>query len=546
MFLEEIMFGRPTMQPESSKITLPEAPQWLVEILTRKTANTDGGPQDFMSPGSRNSNLTSLAGHYRRKGLCAEAIFEQLMASNSTATEPLDEQEVRNIANSVSRYSPELKGEMHDVPMSRIIARMISDACRFVPETGWLVYDGRSWVQDLAGVLAREQIKLKLEIFVEAVKSRYDADTAREAKKYLANTKVNAMQSLVQADPNVFAKMDCFDRDPSLLNVRNGTLDLSVGKLRPHAAEDMLTKVANVDFAPDADCPTFKKVLSRSLPDPHAAFLLRYLGYALLGDPTEQVLAILYGAGANGKSTLINGVSYLLGDYAANIEPSTLIKQKSERIRTDIARLHGVHLALTSELGIGEILDAALVKRLTGGDMITARALYTAEFEFKPKFSLVMTTNALPVIDGSDAALARRLILLPFNNVIPEAERESRLNRKLEAEASGILNLLMIGLSQYREIGLAIPEDIKEEARKFAESSDMLASFISDTVDWADDGNVPAQFLYSQYQLWCSRRGIRSLSAPQFKQEMAKKGHKSKRINSGNVWVGVRMRFSQI
>jgi putative DNA primase/helicase len=348
--------------------------------------------------------------------------------------------------------------------------------------------------------------------------------------------------SLIVPDPLVRAEIDDFDKNVSLFNVRNGTYDFSIGKLRPHQAEDMLTKVANVDHVPEAGCPVFLKVLGQSLPDEHADFLLRYLGYALQGDPKEQVFAILHGAGANGKSTVINAVSYLLGDYVANVEPSTLIKQKSERVRTDIARLHGVHLAVTSELATGEILDAPLVKRLTGNDLITARALYSSEFEFKPKFSLVMTTNALPVIDGADDALTRRIILIPFSNVVPEAERDSTLNSQLKSEASGIFNLLLIGLQDYHEQGLAIPDDIREERSRYAASSDMLASFLSDETVEDDAGTAKAADLYNRYRHWCGMSGLRCLSSPQFKRELIKKGYESKRSSSGNAWLGLRLR----
>ena len=169
--------------------------------------------------------------------------------------------------------------------------------------------------------------------------------------------------------------------------------------MKPHEANDLLTKMANVDFDPTAECPNFKKVLAQSLPFEHRAFMLRYLGYSLMGEPREQIFAIPYGVGANGKSTLINAVQHALGDYAANVEPTTLMKQKSEKVRSDVERLQGVRLAITSELGMGEILDAPLIKRFTGGDKITARALYKSEIEYTAKFSLVMTTNSLPVIN---------------------------------------------------------------------------------------------------------------------------------------------------
>ena len=544
------MFGRTLMGFESTKLMPPEAPQWLIEKISRpkgRVANTDKAPASFMSPGCRNNDLTSLAGYYRRRGLNEDAIREQLEAANSIARIPLGKQEVQRIAQSIARnYEADPGGKLNDVQLSRRLAEYISDTCRFVPGIGWKYYDGRSWLQDVQGVRSKERIKTEIEMYVESIRSGGNLDAAGDARKYLTNAKVKAVLELVQTDPAVLTGIEKFDSNPQLLNLKNGTIDLASGILRPHAAEDLLTKVANVECTPSADCPLFKKVLYQSLPHEHAAFLLRYFGYALVGEPIEQVLAILHGAGANGKSTIVNAVSHLMGGYAANVEPGTLIKQKTEKIRTDIARLHGVHLAVTSELATGEILDSALVKRFTGGDTITARALYSLEFEFKPKFSLVMTTNALPVIDGADAALARRLILVPFRNVVPEAERDPRLSERLKSEASGIFNLLLAGLQEYRDIGLDLPGDLKKEVAQFAASSDMLASFLSDEAQEMSGTDLKSSVLYASYSHWCVMRGLRRLSSPVFKRELEKKGYLSKRTRSGQVWVGLRLRPSQL
>lgn len=527
-----------------TNIQLPETPDWLVTALSQLTSsNSNHSPANFMSEGRRNNDLTSLAGYYRRRGFDEAHIFEQLQGANLNSPNPLDAGEVMAIARSVSRnYQADAKGELHDLPVSRIIAEDISGFCKYVPEVGWRVFDGRHWRHDPSGIYAKERTKCQLAALVEAIKASGDLEAVRDARKYLSNTKINAVTSLIMSDPSIVSDHADFDSRTSVLNLQNGTLDLQTGKLMPHKATDLLSKIANVAYDDQADCPHFKQVLARALPAEHAAFLLRYLGYALLGAPREQMFAILYGAGANGKSTLINAVSHLFGDYAANVEPTSLMRQKSDRVRSDVARLQGVHLAVTSELATGEILDAPLVKRFTGDDKITARALYSAEVEYKAKFALVMTTNALPVIDGGDPALARRLVLLPFNNVVPEGDRDPDLAHKLEAEAPGILNLLLEGLREYREIGLALPDDLKQEVAKFVVSSDMVAAFLQDETKAVADGAVGAKTLYNYYRTSCGMSGIRALSMPQFRQEMLKKGYVTKRSSGGQAWRGLQLR----
>lgn len=529
-----------------NNIQLPAAPNWLIDELTatkHSAANSNGAPNGFMKEGRRNNDLTSLGGYYRRRGCTAEQIFDYLQSANLSSRNPVDAGEVATIASSVSRnYSQDAKGEMLDLPMSRMIAEAVSHFCRYVPETGWRVYNGRSWVIDPTGILAKEHIKCQLEAFFEAIKASSDADTIREARKYLSNSKVNAVSTLVMSDPSIKAATTDFDNRPSLLNLQNGTLDLSTGNLMPHDPRDLLSKIANVSYDNSAECPNFRRTLATSLPQSLRLFLLRYLGYALLGIPNEQVFAILYGSGANGKSALINPISYLLGEYAATVEPSSLIRQKGDKIRGDIARLQGVHFAVTSELAKAEILDAALVKRVTGGDTITARALYAGEIEYKPKFVLIMATNALAVIDGADPALARRLILLPFKNVVPEADRDPALGQKLEAEAAGILNLLLEGLRDYLRNGLAVPEELKIETAAFVASSDMMASFLEDETEVAEGGTVGAKPLYDRYKFFCGASGIRNLSMPQFRRELLQKGYATSRTKAGQNWVGLRLR----
>ena len=168
--------------------------------------------------------------------------------------------------------------------------------------------------------------------------------------------------------------------------------------------------------------------------------------------------------------------------------------------------------------------------------------LYGAEFEFKPKFALVMATNALPVIDGGDAALARRLILLPFASVVPEHRRDPALGRKLEGEASGILNRLLQGLREYREIGRAVPQDLKAALAAFVASSDMLSSFLEVATERVEGKAVGARELYRSYRSWCESSGIRSLSEPQFRQELLKKDYRTKRLNTGNAWSDLQLR----
>ena len=157
-----------------------------------------------------------------------------------------------------------------------------------------------------------------------------------------------------------------------------------------------------------------------------------------------------------------------------------------------------------------------------------------------------MGTNVLPVIDGSDAALARRVLLVPFSTIIPEERRDPKLGEKLEEEASGILNALLKGLRQYKEIGLAVPDDLKRERDGYVASSDLIENFLADEFEFVVDASVRASELYLSYSIWSGSNGLGKMSQPQFRQELFKKGHTQKRSKQGSSWVGMRRRKLEI
>jgi putative DNA primase/helicase len=200
-------------------------------------------------------------------------------------------------------------------------------------------------------------------------------------------------------------------------------------------------------------------------------------------------------------------------------------------------------MVATSELATGEILDAPLVKRLTGGDPITARFLHKELFEYEPQFVMFMTTNALPVINGADAAMGRRIVLVPFNTVIPKEGQDASLPTKLRLEASGIINRVLEGLKDYKENGLAVPADLVAEAEAYTKTSDMIRSFLDDVCKITTEGVVRASNLYLAYKMWCGGNGLKPLSQPQFRAELIKKtGINPDRRKEGFVWPGLSVR----
>jgi len=287
-------------------------------------------------------------------------------------------------------------------------------------------------------------------------------DIERFAKVSESIRRREAMIKTAQYIQEINITADDLDCNPWLLNVRNGTIDVVTGEFREHRQEDMITKLANAEYDPAADCPLWKQFV-REIMDykPELInFLQTAIGWALTGDNTEQTMFILYGSGANGKTTFLNTIQYLLGDYATSTPTESFMKKNTDQYTNDIARLRGTRFVSTTEAEQGRRLSEPLIKKITGNDQITARFLYGEYFNFTPNFKIFTATNHKPVIKGTDHGIWRRIKLIPFTTTIAQDKQDKNLEAKLKQETSGILNWLLEGTARWKREGLIAPSDI--------------------------------------------------------------------------------------
>jgi putative DNA primase/helicase len=243
---------------------------------------------------------------------------------------------------------------------------------------------------------------------------------------------LGALVNLAKTDPRIAVSATAFDTQPHLLNCLNGSIDLRTGELLPHRREDLITKLCPVAFDPTAKSAAWENFLrdcTRADVELQS-FPQRAVGYTAYGDPREQVILMVNGTG---KSSFISAVMAVLGDYATTADFTTFLKK--DRIGSgpsdDIANLAGSRLVSSIEVDDGRQLAQALVKQLTGGDVIRARHLYQGSFEFRPQFALWLICNRAPVIDHADDAMWRRILRLPFDNQIPAAKQDKTLKAAL-------------------------------------------------------------------------------------------------------------------
>lgn len=486
-------------------------------------ANKDAPPSAFASPGRRNNDMARLAGFaVGQLGMNAEQVEAVLGAANGALPEPLPEGEAAAVARSIANYGVSFRVAADDIGLSRQIAERLAPEFRAIGKKQWLHWDGQRWDANKGAVKASEAIKRVLTEFKEGLRAS-DPDDKRAGSLCSARA-VRNMTDLAVTDDLLQISPSDLDANSDLLNLRNGVLHLPSGELRPHDPGDLLTMLAGVKLDAEAECPIFDAFMERIQPDPEVrGFILRILGYALLGDPTEHKLFIFHGRGRNGKSVLLESVKHIFGDYAKSVEPSSFVESRSERIRSDIARLVGARLVTASELNPGQKLDASLTKKLTGGDTVTARGLYQAEFEFRPAFVPIMATNSLPIVMGNDEALARRLVLVAFDEIIPESEVDLSLPRKLRSEAPGIFQAMLRGLADYRANGLSVPSKVRGATADFIARSDLIRTFVDETLIPETGGHVGSTAIYQRYQMWAIGEGVHPMSKTQLQGELAKK-----------------------
>ncbi|MDX2092504.1 MAG: phage/plasmid primase, P4 family [Kofleriaceae bacterium] len=396
------------------------------------------------------------------------------------------------------------------------------DRLRYVQSRDlWLVWDGRRWCHDELGSPVEAAKRVVADLYKEsgefaARAAAGDEQSGRRAEELArfarASSKASALGAMVQlarSESPIAATSAMFDHEPFALTVRNGTLDLRTAALRPHRQDDMITKLADVDFDANAACPRFDAFLARVLPDADVRdFVQRYFGYALTGHVGEQVLAFFYGGGANGKSVLLDTLLALLGDYALRAAPDLVLAKHGDAHPTELADLEGRRLVVCSEIEQGRAWAESTIKRITGDTTITARKMRQDFYTFAATHKLIIAANTKPTVRGTDHAIWRRMRLVPFEVTIPPHERDRDLAAKLLAdEAPGILAWAVRGCLAWQRDGLAAPAAIMSATEDYRAEQDVLGHWIADACVLADGVWATTATLYESYTTWCRATG---------------------------------------
>jgi putative DNA primase/helicase len=552
------------VSPEEAELADP--PQWLMVLLERERSK---GPApeigERIPPGGRNDVLTSLAGTMRRRGMGEAEILAALRVTNEERCQPpLENEEVEKIAASVARYAPadnvvsiSANGHGSSHPPRGYNLTDLGNAERLVAGHGenirycytwrkWLVRTTARWERDEAGRIHRLAKGRVRGIYREASDAE-DEDRRKALAKHAAasesEARIRAMIELAKSEVPVTP--DELDSDPWLLNVLNGTIDLRTGELREHRREDLITKLAPVEYDPNATAPTWEAFLKRVLPGEELrAFVQRAAGYSATGDTSEQCIFIHHGPGANGKTTFQEAIAAALGDYAMRTPTETLLVKRAGGVPNDVARLKGARLVAASETEEGRRLAESLVKDLTGQDTISARFMWAEWFDFKPTHALHLSTNHKPEIRGTDPAIWRRIRLIPWAVTIPPNEQDKKLTEKLRGELPGILAWVVRGCSEWLRQGLKAPEEVRQATKAYRAEMDVLAAFLADCCVRGDDEEAFAGELWGAWKRWSEETGEQTGSQKRFGGRLAERGFLNHRDSKTGrkVWSGLSLR----
>lgn len=414
----------------------------------------------------------------------------------------------------------------------------------------WLIWDSARWRPDMTGDIYRKATDTIASIYAES----QSGDVAPEKRQQILehairseeSPRITAMVRVAKNEKSVPVLPESLDTHPWLFNCLSGTVDLTNGNHRPHCRENHLTKIASVNYDADAKCPTWEAVLHKIMGG--SASLVHYLqlavGYSLTGDVSEKCFFFLFGSGNNGKSTLVEVLADLLGDYWMKTTAETVLsKDRSSSIPNDVARLVGIRMVSTAELPEGRQIDEARVKDLTGRDTISARFMRAEWFDFRPIFKLWMYGNHKPTIKGADNAIWERVRLIPFSVTIPKCEQDEQLPMKLRAELPGILNWAIRGCLEWQKCGLPVPLEVREATDDYRAEMDLIESFLVEKCvanPTVSEAGIQVSALYRLYESWCKQNGESPPSQRVFSGKLKHKGYSQSQGSKGvRRWNGI-------
>lgn len=435
-------------------------------------------------------------------------------------------------------YAPEDKKRYSwdDRGMCRLFSEVYRGTLRYnATAKEWFRWDGKHWVKDDGGMYAQKRAKIFAEALVIYSTQIKDEDTRASFLKFVGQYgQYRNRKTLVDdaRSEEVITNAD-LDRYDHFYNCQNGIFDLKQFKLIPHDPKYLLSKISNVYYDPDAMSEEWERFVNEIMEGEKdkIRYLQKLFGIALTTDTSIERMVIIYGPTTrNGKSTILEVIVYMSGGadgYALSVPPETLAKKNrdSRAASGDLARLDGCRLAVASEPPKRMLFDAALVKTMLGRDTITARNLFEREFQFTPKFTLVMNTNYLPYVQDETLFTSGRIDVLPFNRHFSPEEQDTEIKDRLKTKEciSAVFNWCLEGLRLYRKEGLIPPPSVVGATKDYQKNSDKIGMFFDECLVYTGR-NSTVKDIFACFSTWCKGSGLEPGGRQSFTDDLKNRG----------------------
>ncbi len=488
-----------------------------LERLAAYLASRDAQVQILRLPPDKNGAKVGLDDYFAAGGT-----FEALLQSPWRTEEP--------------RQASEF---ITDLGISRRFVERHGEDLRFVRTFGtWFIWDGARWRPDDTGEVLDRCAKVARDVTLDAEKGG-DAKVQAAARRQEQAPRLLGALQISAADRRVAVRAEDLDRDPWLLNCTNGVVELRTGKLRPHAREDLITRLVPHAFRPDAKCERWLKFLSEVTAERTELvdFLRRFIGYCLTAETREHALVLAVGPGGNGKSVYVETLVLLLGpDFATPAPPGLLLVQKGERHPTELMDLRARRLVVASELPKGATFSEERVKWLTGGDSLKGRGMRENFTTFAPTHKLIVCANHMPRVRDNSAGFWRRLRVAPFD-VSFEGREDKTLAVTLRAEIEGILACAVRDCLVWQRDGLGSPVVVKRATSNYRGEEDVVGRFLQEELTARATEEQSLNTIFGRFKVWCEQEGESAArTATAFGRDLAEHRWTKRHTEKGNVW----------
>lgn len=565
---------------------LADIPSWLMDqlVIKNRTAVSEVRPDEhgeIQEKGGRNDYLFKVGTSMRAARFSGEEIRLVLLERNvRSCSPPLDDSEVSLIVDSIiQRYSPGIVDEMSDrvkeklgdidkLPAVLLTAPLTDSgnaeclvelfgqdfrSCKAMTKVkaesrGIFHWNSLVWEEDIhrefrTCAMWTSRGRKAISAHAETVEAR------RRLYKYATDCenigKLEAMCELASTKEPVVTDEKIWDTDPLKITVLNGTLSLKEGRFYTPERDDYITQQATVEYDETATCPVWEQTLSEIFADnlDIIPYLQRVFGYSITGLTDQHIMWFWYGGGANGKSTILNAIKSLLGDFSATTSFSTFDTRNDSGRNDDLAVLRGKRFVAASEGEQGRSIAEAKIKSVVSSDDITCRFLHNNFFTYKPTYKVILASNHLPDIKGTDKGIWRRVHLVPFNQTFEGDAIDPLLDEKLQGEMSGILNWCLTGLTDFwTRGGFDPPGIVLYSTRNLEEKSDLFQQWYDERLTPDEKSSLRRSTAYLDYRNYLRTSGETPIAKMAWNARMEEAGiHFSEKVRGDYATKGFRL-----